>query len=185
MSRSVALPPWPAVPPRHGKVQLRPVRDEDTALAIGLSTDSYVPQIGSLPDHASEAEAKDWVHRQKRRHSDGAGFSFVIEATATGTGVGHCGLWLKDLATGRGSAGYSVLPKHRGMGFASDALAALTSFGWSIAGLHRIELYIEPWNVGSIRTAEKAGYLREGLLRSHQEIGGTRRDMLLYSGVRN
>lgn len=185
MSISAALSPWPADPPRHGKVQLRPVWEEDVVLAIELSSDRYVTQIGSLPDNASEAEAKDWVHRQQSRHSDGAGFSFVIEATATGTGVGHCGLWLKDLATGRGSAGYSVLPKHRGMGFASDALAALTSFGWSIAGLHRIELYIEPWNVGSIRTAEKAGYLREGLLRSHQEIGGTRRDMLLYSGVRN
>jgi RimJ/RimL family protein N-acetyltransferase len=51
--------------------------------------------------------------------------------------------------------------------------------------LHRIELYIEPWNTGSIGTAERAGYQREGLLRSHQEIGGRRRDMLLYASVRD
>jgi hypothetical protein len=44
--------------------------------------------------------------------------------------------------------------------------------------------YIEPWNAGSIGTAERAGYEREGLLRSHQEIGGRRRDMLLYASVR-
>ena len=53
-----------------------------------------------------------------------------------------------------------------------------------IPALHRIELYIEPWNTGSIGTAERAGYEREGLLRSHQEIGGRRRDMLLYAVVR-
>jgi RimJ/RimL family protein N-acetyltransferase len=64
------------------------------------------------------------------------------------------------------------------------ALIALTSFGWTIPALHRIELYIEPWNTGSIGTAERAGYEREGLLRSHQEIGGRRRDMLLYARVR-
>lgn len=62
--------------------------------------------------------------------------------------------------------------------------AALTSFGWTIPALHRIELYIEPWNAGSIGTAVRAGYEREGLLRSHQEIGGRRRDMLLYASVR-
>ena len=59
------------------------------------------------------------------------------------------------------------------------ALTALTSFAWTIPGLHRIELYIEPWNAGSAKTAEWAGFVRQGLLRSHQEIGGRRRDMLL------
>jgi RimJ/RimL family protein N-acetyltransferase len=45
----------------------------------------------------------------------------------------------------------------------------LTSFAWTIPPLRRIELYVEPWNTGSIKTAERAGYEREGLLRSHQE----------------
>ncbi|HEU5471281.1 MAG TPA: hypothetical protein VFV67_11555 [Actinophytocola sp.] len=35
-----------------------------------------------------------------------------------------------------------------------------------------------------IRTAEQGGYLREGLLRSHQRIGDSRRDMLLYAAIR-
>jgi RimJ/RimL family protein N-acetyltransferase len=43
---------------------------------------------------------------------------------------------------------------------------------------------IEPWNVGSITTAERAGYEREDLLRSHQQIGGRRRDMFLYAVTR-
>jgi [ribosomal protein S5]-alanine N-acetyltransferase len=45
-------------------------------------------------------------------------------------------------------------------------------------------LHIEEWNVGSVRTAERVGYRREGLLRSYLEIGGRRRDMLRYATVR-
>ncbi|WP_425565125.1 GNAT family N-acetyltransferase [Saccharopolyspora taberi] len=85
---------------------------------------------------------------------------------------------------GRATAGYSVAPAHRGRGVASAALKAMTSFAWSIAELHRIELYVEPRNRASCRVAETAGYEREGLLRSHQEIGGIRRDMLLYAAIR-
>ena len=66
----------------------------------------------------------------------------------------------------------------------SSALRALTTFAWTIPALHRIEVYIEPWNGSSIRVAEASGYQREGLLRSHQEIGGIRRDMLLYAVTR-
>jgi RimJ/RimL family protein N-acetyltransferase len=85
---------------------------------------------------------------------------------------------------GRATAGYSIVPSARRQGYAGDALAALTDFGWTLPGLFRVALYIEPWNTGSIRTAECAGYLREGLLRSHQEIAGERRDMLLFAAIR-
>ncbi|MEE1622118.1 GNAT family protein [Zafaria sp. Z1313] len=66
-----------------------------------------------------------------------------------------------------------------------QALAALTALAWTVPGLYRVALYIEPWNTPSLRTAEHAGYVREGLLRSHQEIGrGRRRDMELWAAVR-
>jgi RimJ/RimL family protein N-acetyltransferase len=45
----------------------------------------------------------------------------------------------------------------------------------------RLELHVEPWNTASIRTAEGAGYRREGLLRSWEAVGGERRDMLMFS----
>jgi ribosomal-protein-alanine N-acetyltransferase len=53
-----------------------------------------------------------------------------------------------------------------------------------IPALYRVELYIEPGNAGSIHVAEAAGYRREGLLRSQQEIGGARRNMLLFATMR-
>ena len=179
------LPPWPAEPVAHGPVVLREFSDRDVPMVRELATDPYVPLIGSLPANASPPEAQDWIDRQRGRLAEGAGFSFAIAEASTGRCVGGVGLWLTALAHGRATAGYSVIPSARGQGLAAAALTAVTSFAWSIPALYRIELYIEPWNQGSIRTAERAGYEREGLLRSHQEIGGRRRDMLLYAVIRD
>ncbi|ANN20851.1 GCN5 family acetyltransferase [Amycolatopsis orientalis] len=174
-------PPWPGTPPAHGAVVLREFTEADVRLALELGEDPYVPLIGSLPAKPTRREAEDWVRRQQSRHAEGRGFPFVIDVR--GTGVGTIGLWLRKLSEGIGIVGYSVSPAHRRRGFASDALKAITGFAWTVPGVERIELYIEPWNRGSIRAAEKAGYRNAGLLPAHQEIGGTARDMLLYSRI--
>jgi len=168
----------------YGGVALRSVRDDDVAMARELSTDPYVPLVGSLPARASDTEALAWVARQQLRHQEGTGFSFTVVDVRAGASVGHCGLWLAELGKGRATAGYAIVESARGNGYATDALIALTRFGWTLPGLYRITLYIEPWNTASLRTAERAGYALEGILRSHQEIGGQRRDMHLYAAIR-
>ncbi len=45
---------------------------------------------------------------------------------------------------------------------------------------HGLELYVEPWNEGSWRAAESAGFTREGLLTHWQKVGDERRDMYMY-----
>ncbi|PCC46485.1 GNAT family N-acetyltransferase [Brevibacterium aurantiacum] len=179
----MTLPPWPAETPVSGQVLLRAVEARDAAMARQLSTDPYVPQTGSLPGNATMQDASDWVERQQGRHAEGTGFSFTIARRTDEFAIGHCGLWLKNLDEGRASAGYAIAPSERGRGYAAEALAALTEFGWTVPGVQRIDLFIEPWNIASIRTAERAGYVREELLVSHQLVGGERRDMLLYSSV--
>jgi RimJ/RimL family protein N-acetyltransferase len=179
------LPPWPATPPAAGGVLLRPFTDDDVPMEQDLATDPYVPLIGTLPAHASADEARAYVERQRGRWAEGRGFGFAVAEAATGRAVGAIGLWLAaGMTHGRGEIGYSTAPAARGHGFAADALAAVTAFAWTIRQLHRLELHIEAWNTASIRTAERAGYQREGLLRSYQEIGGRRRDMLLHAAVR-
>lgn len=178
------LPPWPAVPPAHGDVVLRPFSAADVAVVRELSTDPYVPAIGTLPPSATEEQALDWIDRQHGRWTAGAGFSFAVAEAATGSAVGQVGLWLVELPQGRASAGYLIAPGARGRGLAAQALTAVTAFAWTIPALHRLQLFVEPWNAASVRTAETAGYQQEGLLRSHQEIAGQRRDMLLLAAVR-
>ena len=184
MDSKTDITPWPAVDPARGGVRLRRFRDEDAVMARELSLDEYVPTIGTLPARATAEQALAWVERQRRHHDRGTGFAFCIADAASDHSLGQIGLWVRELGAGRAQAGYAVAPAVRGRRAGAEALLALLDFGWTIPALHRVELLIEPWNTPSIRTAEYAGFTREGLLRSHQEIAGERRDMLIYAAVR-
>lgn len=175
----------PAVAPAFGDVRLRVFDVGDVDMVMDLSTDPYVPKTGSLPGDASRAEAMAYIQRQNVHIDTGNGYSFCAADRHTDAALGTVGLWLAPIAEGRARAGYSVAPRSRGSGIAGQALRALTHFAWSIPKLHRIELYIEPWNTASVRTAERAGFAYEGLLRSHQEIDGARVDMSLYAALRD
>jgi RimJ/RimL family protein N-acetyltransferase len=153
-------------------------------MVMDLSTDPYLPKIGSLPGSASREDALAFIERQNGHLDTGVGYAFCIADKDSDEALGTAGLGLALIAAGRATAGYSVAPRNRGRRIAGQALTALTQFAWSITELCRIELYIEPWNVASARTAELAGYEREGILRSHQEIGAKRVDMFLYAAIR-
>lgn len=170
--------------PVHGRVRLRAFRAGDVPMVRDLSTDPYVPTIGSLPGDTDEEGALAWITRQHERAVTGAGYSFCVADLATDEALGVAGLTLAALTYGRAAAGYSVAPGARGRRTAGQALVALTGFAWTVPGLHRVELYVEPWNVASLRTAQAAGYVLEGTLHSHQEIAGRRVDMQLWAAVR-
>ncbi len=129
---------------------------------------------GSLPFRATHREALDYIARQRGRLAEGKGFSFCVADRSDDTALGGIGLWLTAIEQGRTTGGYGVAPSARARRVATQALDALTAFACTLPPVHRIELYIEPWNLASIRTAETAGFAREGLLRSHQEIAGRR-----------
>lgn len=184
METTTGIPPWPAVDPGCGGIRLRAFRNEDAAMVMDMARDTYIPTVGSLPARATYEQALEWLERQRSMHVRGSGFSFAIADAATDRAVGQIGLWGWELVHGRTEAGYAVTPGARGSGLAAAALRALADFAWTVPEVHRVELHIEPWNTASIRTAEHAGFDREGLLRSYMEISGQRRDLLLYAAVR-
>lgn len=164
-------------------VRLRAFRTADVPAVREASADPLIPHITTVPPTDDPELAVAYVERQHERARTRVGYSFAI-ADADDVAVGQIGLWLRDLDQGRASVGYWVRPSARGRGYASDALSALAEWSWSLGELDRLELYVEPWNEASWRTAERAGFAREGLLRAWQAVAGQRRDMFMYSRVR-
>ncbi len=112
----------------------------------------------------------------------GSGYSFAIEVGDEC--VGQIGLWLHEMRHGRATVGYWIRPARRRRGHALAALQVLSTWAWTLPDVHRLHLHTDPTNKASWLTAERAGYEREGLLRSWQEIAGERRDMFVYGSVR-
>lgn len=109
-----------------------------------------------------------------------AGYAFAV-TDDDDHAVGHIGLFFTKGFSGRASVGYWIEASQRRQGYAIDALTTLTAWAVHLDTLDRIELYVEPWNRGSWRTAEEAGYEREGLLRAWQRVKNQPRDMYMYS----
>ena len=80
-----------------------------------------------------------------------------------------------------GSIGYWVAPSARGRGVATRALELLSRWAVQSQGVERLELTTDPDNAASQRVAEKAGFRREGVLRSHTRFGEVRRDSVMFS----
>lgn len=165
-----------------GGFTLRPWRLSDLPLVREASEDEYIPLITTVPSPYSEPAGVAFIERQWGRAITRAGYTFVIVASGDRP-VGQVGLWLRDLQQGRASLGYWVVESARGRGAAAAGVGAVTDWASRELRIPRLELWVEPWNTASMRTAEHVGFRREGLLRSWQQVGGERRDMLMYSLV--
>ncbi|WP_420367066.1 GNAT family N-acetyltransferase [Curtobacterium sp. L1-20] len=171
----------PQLPSLAGRlVRLREWRPSDVAVVQEASRDPLIPLITTVPVTDGKPEALAFVERQSARLRTGAGYAFAI-ANANDVAVGHVGLFFASGQRTRASAGYWVARSSRRRGYAADALQTITRRARTHDDLDRLELYIEPWNEGSLRAAELAGYQREGLMRAWQRVGGEPRDMLMYA----
>jgi [ribosomal protein S5]-alanine N-acetyltransferase len=164
-----------------GPFQLRPFELSDLEVVREASTDSLIPLIATVPAAFTESKGRDFIERQWSRAGQGTGYSFAIADAVTERAVGHVGLWLEDVTRGRASVGYWVAESGRGRRAAGFAVRSVVQWAHQELQIPRLELYVEPWNIASIRTAERAGFQREGLLRSWQKVGGERKDMFMYA----
>ncbi|WP_338676727.1 GNAT family protein [Streptomyces sp. SCSIO 30461] len=130
------------------------------------STESSIPSHPATQDQVTLTESRD---------TSGSGYPFVIVRVEDGRPLGTVGLWLKESDEGRASLGYWVVGSARGQGVAAEALRAVAAWALGDLQIPRLQLYVEPWNAASQRTAERVGFRREGLLRSCRSVQRRRR----------
>lgn len=74
-----------------------------------------------------------------------------------------------------------LAPQVRGRGLAARALKLAGEWLLGPCGLARVELFVEPDNAPMVRTAEKAGFAREGTLREYLRKRGRGVDVVIMS----
>ena len=93
--------------------------------------------------------------------------------------LGAIVLFVREAKTGE--LAYVVAPEARGRGLAPRALRVVGEWAFAELGLQRLQLRIEPENEVSHAVALRAGYQREGTLRSAFVVRGRRADVVMYS----
>lgn len=98
------------------------------------------------------------------------------------TGVIFGGGTLHHLDTKRSviEIGYWLYPRARGRGIATKIARALAEYAFTL-GIQRVAAYVEVGNVPSERVLERAGFTREGIIRSLPKSEGHRVDKTIFS----
>ncbi|HEV3053927.1 MAG TPA: GNAT family protein [Solirubrobacteraceae bacterium] len=179
------MPPLqlPAPPLADEVVLLRPWDVDDVPDQIMQFADPSVVRF-SWPHTTPYLEEYAWTffREQERARRDGEELNFAfVDPGAPATVFGGGSLYGIDLHERRASVGYWLAPAHRGRGIATRATRLMARWGFSELGVGRIELTCGPDNRASQRVAERVGFAREGVLRSHIAFKGGRRDSVIYS----
>ncbi len=163
--------------------RLRQFKVTDIELIREVSADPLIPLVTTVPAIFSDDEGLAYIKRQWSRFEDNTGYSFAIADAKTDRAIGFIGLSLNTIKEGRASIGYWIAQSARGQGAISVALKEIVRWAQHDLKIPRLELNIEPWNTASIKAAETAGFEKEGVMRSWQNVGAERKDMIMMSNI--
>jgi RimJ/RimL family protein N-acetyltransferase len=126
----------------------------------------------------SLAQEADWIERTSRGQ-DVSRLTFAICLYDGDRHIGNCGL--EAIERDNGVATFGILIGEtdcRGKGFGEEATRTLCRFAFDEMGLHKIRLDVYAINASAVRTYERVGFRREGVLREEAFRGGRYIDVL-------
>jgi [ribosomal protein S5]-alanine N-acetyltransferase len=158
-------------------IALRPFVEGDAPrLAAALHGDPEIDRWRRIPSPYTEEHAREFITSTEEK-------AFGIFDREDGELLGGIGARVYD--EGVVDIGYWVRAEARGRGVATRALVLVARFAVKELDAERVQLTTDPSNAASQRVAEKAGFRREGILRSLHEIKGRRRDAVMFSLLPN
>ncbi|MGW2748393.1 GNAT family N-acetyltransferase [Streptomyces sp. NPDC001450] len=104
---------------------------------------------------------------------------FSVAELEGGTLVGTAALWGIDNHNRSAHIGLGLLPSSRGKGYGTDVVAVLCHYGFVVRGLQRLQIETLSDNAAMLRSAERNGFVREGVLRSSAWVMGEFLDEVL------
>lgn len=171
----------PDPPILTGRLVIRPFHPGDTARVRSVikARAEFLPP--GAPGHPSGVS--QWLsHGAHELRRSGQGVHLAMEAE--GLVVGAISLFRTLWGAGTTEVGYGVHPLHRGRGYATEALLGVARWVFETTEMRRIELRADLANTASLRVAEKAGFVREGVLRAAELGEDGPRDIVVFGLLR-
>ncbi|MBV1853852.1 GNAT family N-acetyltransferase [Catellatospora tritici] len=164
---------------RGSKVGLRARHEEDIPILRAELYDDVV--------NASRAEGSPWRPitpgsndpRLVPDDLEPGRVPFSVVELDGGALVGTAALWGIDNHHRSAHLGMGLLPAARGKGYGTDVVGVLCHYGFVVRGLHRLQIETLADNHAMLRSAERNGFVREGVLRSSAWVLGEFLDEVL------
>jgi RimJ/RimL family protein N-acetyltransferase len=168
---------------------LRPWGEADLHAIVRRIDDPEIAAfLDQIPQPYTEDDAWSWFAMTAQGWQDGTNATFGVHANGFEGAVGGIGVrFLEGLDDGCAEVGYWVGADARGRGIATRATRAVAEWVFrAVPEVERLQLRADAENVASNRVAEKAGFMREGVLRASRWNArlGRRSDFVMWSLLR-
>ena len=161
------------------RVRLRQLDDADVHAVFAVFGDPVVARYWATPALVDETAAAELVEQTRVNFRARTGFRWAIATRDDDDVIGTCSLFHLDAANRRAEVGYALGRAYWRRGYATEAITIALTFGYETLGLRRIEADVDPRNAASLRTLERLGFQREGLLRACWEVNGEVQDSVI------
>jgi RimJ/RimL family protein N-acetyltransferase len=175
-----------SLPAVGSKVRLRDLTIDDADLLDGWATDPDVRgefnDFGLAPSPVNRDALAKGPFRNERNGE------LMVERLSDGEPIGAVSWHRVGYGPNDGSAawniGISLVPEARGHGFGTEAQRLLADYLFAATGFDRVEASTDVDNIAEQRALDKAGFIREGLLRGAQERSDIRHDLVNFARLR-
>lgn len=163
-------------------IYLRPMTYEDTEKIVAWRNSDAVRKNFIYQELFTRESHENWIHTMVET---GKAVQAIICELGTDRPLGS--VYIRDIDRKHHKAEYGIFigePQARGRGIGTAAAKLMLRYCFEEAGLHRVFLRAFATNLQAIRSYEKAGFVREALLRDDVRIEGKYCDIVLM-GVLN
>lgn len=164
-------------------IVLRPPVLADADAITRECQDPEIPRFTRIASPYGRDDAVRFIEEAARAWQDGTSAAFVIADPTTDEVLGSIGLMRIHEDRLVAEIGYWVAAGVRRSGIATRAVRLVAHWAALELGIVRIELMTRPENVASQGVAERAGFIREGVLRSYVTLGCGCSDIVMFSLV--
>jgi len=168
---------------RLSKAVLRYPREQDAKAIVRHANNPKIARYlrDRFPSPYTETDGR-WLVEEANAEPQNCVLVIEVDGEAAGA-VGFHGQDPNDVHRFSGEIGYWLGEEHWGKGIMTEAVQALTDYGFKSLGIRRVCACVYAPNSASAKVLEKSGYEFEGKMRSAVFKNGELLDALLYAKI--
>lgn len=166
------------------RLRLRPFDDADTSALFALHSSARVLRYWDAPPWSEPVRAEQFITACRQMADEGTGTRLAVDRAADGTFLGWISLTRWSPVFRSASMGYCLVEAAWGHGYATEAARAVLQWAFDKLDLNRVQAQTDTRNEASARVLEKAGFVREGMLREDCVVNGEVSDSWVYGLIR-
>jgi RimJ/RimL family protein N-acetyltransferase len=166
------------------KIRIRAIEKTDIEEIMRWINDPEVMENLLMRYPVSRYQEEKWIERALDE-GNSRNKVFAIE-TKQGEYLGGIGLHAINWENGNAEAGIVIGKKeHWNKGYGTDAMMTILDFAFNQMNLHRVYLRVYEYNARGLRSYEKCGFRKEGILRDDRYAQGEYHDTIMMGVLKD